>query len=191
MRRIIVTEFISVDGIMEGPGPDDPFKFAGWTMAYGNAETMKIKLDEVMASDALLLGKTTYEGFAAAWPGRTDEMGFGDKMNSMKKYVVSDTLKTADWNNAEIIAGKDLVEKVTELKNEDGGDILVNGSSVLVKSLIDNNLVDLFRLLTFPIILGTGKRLFNENDKVELKLVNAKSFDTGVVLLEYKTKSKV
>jgi dihydrofolate reductase len=157
-------------------------------MAYGNADTMKIKLDEIMASGALLLGRATYEGFASAWPGRTDEMGFADKINSTKKYVVSDTLKTADWNNTEIIVGKDLVEKVTALKNEDSGDILVTGSSVLVKSLVDNNLVDLFRLLTFPIILGTGKHLFNENDKVELKLVNTQSFDTGVVLLEYETK---
>ena len=183
-----MTEFVSLDGVMEGPGPDDPFKFAGWTMAYSNAETMKIKLDEVMASNALLLGQTTYDGFAKAWPGRTDEMGFGDKMNSMKKYVVSDTLKTADWSNTEIIAGKDLVEKLTALKSEEGGDILVNGSSVLVKSLNDNNLVDVYRLLVFPIILGTGKRLFDENNKVELRLVKSRSFDTGVVLLEYETK---
>ena len=188
MRKIIVTEFISTDGVMEGPGPDDPFKFAGWTMAYGSAETMKIKLNEVMESDALLLGRTTYDGFAKAWPGRNDEMGFGDKMNNMKKYVVSDTLKTADWSNTEIIAGKDLVEKLTALKNKEGGDILVNGSSVLVKSLSDNNLVDIYRLLVFPIILGTGKRLFNENNKVELKLVKSQSFDNGVIFLEYSTK---
>jgi dihydrofolate reductase len=188
MRKIIVTEFISLDGVMEGPGPDDPFKYAGWTMAYSNAETMSIKLDEVMASDALLLGQTTYEGFAKAWPGRTDEMGFGDKMNSMKKYVVSDTLKSTDWNNTEIIAGADLVEKVSSLKSEEGGDILVNGSSVLVKSLNDIGLVDIYRLLVFPIILGTGKRLFNENNKIELKLVKSQPFDTGVVLLEYSTK---
>lgn len=188
MRKIIISEFISIDGVMEGPGPDDPFNFAGWTMAYGSSETMKIKLDEIKASDALLLGHTTYEGFAKAWPGRTDKMGFGDKMNSMKKYVVSDTLKTADWNNTEIITSKDLVEKLTTLKSEEGGDILVNGSSLLVKSLNDNNLVDTYRLLVFPIILGAGKRLFNENNKLELKLVRTQSFDTGVVLLEYESR---
>jgi dihydrofolate reductase len=189
MRKLVVTELVSLDGVMEGPGPDDSFKFAGWTMTYRSADTMKIKLDELMASDILLLGKTTYEGFAKAWPGQTDEMGFGDKMNSMPKYVVSDNLKSAAWNNTEIITSADLVGRLKKLKQEDGGDILVYGSSLLVESLSQNNLVDTYRLLVFPVILGSGKHLFNEGNKIELQLVKSQSFDAGVVLLEYSTSS--
>lgn len=182
--KLVVSEFMSLDGVMEGPGPNDPYEHAGWTIAYGSAETMKLKFDEVMASDALLLGRVTYEGFASAWPNMKDEAGFADKMNRMPKYVVSDNIEAAEWQNSHVIKG-DVVAEIQKLKDEDGGDLLVNGSSVLLKTLIDYDLVDEYRLLVYPIILGTGKRLFQESNKKALQLMESRSFDTGVVFLRY------
>jgi dihydrofolate reductase len=186
MGRIVVTEFVSLDGVIEAPGGGEEYKHAGWTFEIDRGdEGNKFKLDETMASEALLLGRVTYEGFAAAWPGRTDEAGFADKFNSMPKYVVSSTLKSADWNNSTILSG-DVVEEVERLKNEVDGDIVVHGSAQLVQSLVEHDLVDELRLMVFPVVLGTGKRLFGEtSDKKSLKLAESRTVGDGVAILTY------
>jgi len=184
MRKIIVSEFISLDGVFEGPGPDDSFKYAGWTMQYGNEEFMKFKTEELFGAGALLLGKITYDGFAKAWPTIKNAGEFGEKMNNLPKYVVSKTLKEAIWNNSTII-NKNIVEEVSKLKAIEGQDILVFGSGVLVQTLLQNNLVDEIRLLVYPVILGSGKLFFKEGNKITLKLLEEKMFKTGVVLLRY------
>src|ERR1700735_2373641 len=150
MRRIVVTEFLSLDGGMEAPGGSEGPEFGGWTFKFDDPEGMKYKLDEVSDHDAMLLGRVTYEGFASAWPGRTDEVGFADKMNAMPKYVVSRTLEKADWNNSTVLSG-DLATEVSALREQDGGDILVAGSATLVRGLIGADLVDEYRLMVFPI----------------------------------------
>ena len=187
MGRIVVTEFVSLDGVIEAPGGGEEFKHAGWTFEIDRGdEGNKFKLAETMASDALLLGRVTYEGFAAAWPGRTDEAGFADKFNSMPKYVVSSTLKSADWNNSTILGG-DVVDEVQKLKSDVDGDIVVHGSAQLVQSLVEHDLVDELRLMVFPVILGTGKRLFGEaSDKKPLKLADSKIVGDGVAILTYR-----
>jgi dihydrofolate reductase len=186
MGRIVVTEFISLDGVIEAPGGGEDFKHAGWTFEISRgAEGDQFKLEETMASEALLLGRVTYEGFAAAWPGRTDEAGFADKFNSMPKYVVSSTLKNADWNNSTILSG-DVVDEVEKLKSKVDGDIVVHGSAQLVQTLVEHDLVDELRLMVFPVVLGTGKRLFGETaDKKSLKLADSKIVGDGVAILTY------
>ena len=186
MRRIVVTEFVSVDGVMEDPGGAEGFRHGGWTFAFNDDEGMKYKLDETLGHDALLLGRVTYEGFAKAWPGMTDDVGFADKMNGMPKYVVSRTLDEATWNNSTILRG-DLAEEVTALKEQDGGDILVAGSATLVRGLTDLGLVDEYRLMMFPIALGGGKRLFDGvGDAATLALVDSKPLQSGTVILTYR-----
>jgi dihydrofolate reductase len=187
MGKLVVTEFISLDGVIEAPGGGEDFKHAGWTFEISRGEEGdQFKLDETMASEALLLGRVTYEGFAAAWPGRTDEAGFADKFNSMPKYVVSSTLTSADWNNSTIISG-DVVEEVKKLKDDIDGDIVVHGSAQLVRTLVEHDLVDELHLMVFPVILGTGKRLFGETtDKKSLKLANSKIVGDGVAILTYR-----
>jgi dihydrofolate reductase len=185
MRRIVVTEFISLDGVVEDPGGAEGFRHGGWSFKFNDPDGMKYKLDETMHHEAMLLGRVTYEGFAQAWPGRTDDVGFADKMNSMPKYVVSKTLAQADWNNSTILSG-DLAEEVTALKEADGGDILVAGSVSLVRGLTDLGLVDEYRLMTFPIALGEGKRLFEGiKDAATLNLADVKTLPTGTVILTY------
>lgn len=184
MRKLVVSEFISLDGVIEGPGPDDSFELAGWTVDYSNEEIMKLKFDELMASDILLLGGKTYEGFAAAWPGRTDGAGFADVMNKMPKYVVTTSQDNLEWNNSQVIS-ENAPEKIGELKQQEGGDILVNGSGTLVNTLIKHDLADELRLLVYPVVLGTGKKLFEGATMTKFKLVDTKQFDSGVVLLTY------
>lgn len=185
MRRIVVTEFISLDGVIEDPGGAEGFRHGGWSFKFNDPDGMKYKLDETMDHEAMLLGRVTYEGFAQAWPDRTDEVGFADKMNSMPKYVVSKTLTQADWNNSTILSG-DLAQEVTALKEQDGGDILVAGSASLVRGLTDLGLVDEYRLMTFPIALGEGKQLFDGiSDAITLNLVDVKPLKTGAVILTY------
>ena len=185
MRRIVVTEFISLDGVVEDPGGSEGTRHGGWTFKFNDPDGMKYKLDETMDHEAMLLGRITYEGFAAAWPGRTDDVGFADKMNSMPKYVVSKTLTQADWNNSTVLSG-DLAQEVTALKEQDGGDILVAGSTSLVRGLTELGLVDEYRLMTFPIVLGEGKRLFDGlPDAITLDLVDVKPLKTGTVILTY------
>ena len=179
MRRIVVTEFLSLDGVMEDPGGSEGTEFGGWTFKFDDPEGMKYKLDEVADHDAMLLGRVTYEGFASAWPGRTDEVGFADKMNAMPKYVVSRTLEKADWNNSTVLSG-DLATEVSALREQDGGDILVAGSATLVRGLIGADLVDEYRLMVFPIVLGKGTRLFADAPGTPiLKLVDVKPLESG------------
>ncbi|HYZ79651.1 MAG TPA: dihydrofolate reductase family protein [Solirubrobacteraceae bacterium] len=185
MRRVVVTEFVSADGVIEDPGGAEGFRHGGWTFKFNDDEGMKYKLDETLGHDALLLGRVTYEGFAKAWPGMTDEVGFADKMNNMPKYVVSSTLTEATWNNSTILRG-DLAEEVGALKAQEGGDILVAGSASLVRGLTDLGLVDEYRLMMFPIALGEGKRLFDGiGDSATLRLADAKPLQSGTVILTY------
>lgn len=188
MGRIVVSEFVTLDGVMEAPGGGEDFELGGWAFQFERgAEGDQFKVDELMASDALLLGRVTYEGFAAAWPGREDEAGFGQKFNSMPKYVVSSTLsEPLAWNNSHLLKG-DPVEAVQELRAQPGGDILVNGSCQLVQMLASNGLVDEYRLMVFPVVLGAGKRMFELGTRVpKLKLVNAQPVGSdGVVILTY------
>ena len=186
MRKLVVSEFVTLDGVMEDPGGAEGFDRGGWAFQFDRGEEgNKFKLDETMEAEAQLLGRVTYEGFAAAWPTRTDEVGFADKFNSMPKYVVSSTLKSADWNNSTILSG-DVVEEVTKLKEETDGVILVAGSARLVQTLIEDDLVDELRLMVFPVVLGTGKRLFGETtDKKPLRLTDSKFVGDGVAILTY------
>ena len=184
MGRIVVTEFVSLDGVMEDPGGAENFEHGGWALEIdrGN-EGDQFKLDEALSSDALLLGRVTYEGFAEAWPARDGE--FADKFNAMPKYVVSSTLEDPDWNNSTVLQG-DIAEEVEILKQEHEGDIVVHGSARLVQTLVDRDLVDELRLMVFPIVLGSGKRLFGEaNDMKPLQLVDSKVVGAGVTLLTY------
>ena len=189
MRRIVVTEFVTLDGVMEGPGPNDPFELAGWTIQYGGQEISKFKFDELFATDAHLLGRVTYQGFAAVWPSMKDDAGFADRMNNLPKYVISTTLKKAEWNNSTIIR-ENVIEEVSKLKQQPGQDILVAGSAGLVNTLIQHNLVDEYKLLVYPVVLGSGKRLFREGSYAKLKLVETKTFHSGVVLLHYLLNNK-
>jgi len=182
--RLVVTEFVSLDGVMEAPGGGEDFKHAGWTFEINRGdEGDKFKLDETLASEALLLGRRTYAGFPAAWPSREGE--FADKFNSMPKYVVSSTLEEPEWNNSTVLSG-DVVEEVTKLKEELDGDIVVHGSAQLVQGLVENDLVDELRLMVFPVVLGSGKRLFGETtDKKALRLMDSKMVGDGVAILIY------
>jgi dihydrofolate reductase len=182
--RIVVTEFVSLDGVMEDPGGAESFKYGGWTFEISRGdEGDKFKLDEAFSSQALLLGRVTYEGFAAAWPSREGE--FADKFNTMPKYVVSSTLANPEWNNSTVLRG-DVAEEVARLKQEQDGDIVVHGSARLVQTLIEQDLVDEIRLMVFPVVLGSGKRLFGEtSDKKPLRLVDSKVVGDGVAILIY------
>jgi len=181
MAKVVVSEFVSVDGVMEDPGGVEGFDRGGWAFQFDRGpEGDQYKLDEALASDALLLGRVTYEGFAQAWPGRTGE--FADKFNGMEKYVVSSTLNEPGWQNSTVIKGK-VADEVSRLKQADGGDILVNGSAQLVQALMDHDLVDEYRLMVFPVVLGAGKRLFGETrDTAALHLVDTKPVGECVIL---------
>jgi dihydrofolate reductase len=182
--RIVVTEFVSLDGVMEDPGGSEDFKHGGWTFEISRGdEGDKFKLDETLEAKALLLGRVTYEGFAAAWPTREGE--FADKFNTMPKYVVSSTLEEPEWNNSTVLKG-DIAEEVAKLKQEREGDIVVHGSARLVQTLVEKDLVDEVRLMVFPVVLGAGKRLFGEtSDKKPLRLIDSKMVGDGVAILTY------
>jgi dihydrofolate reductase len=187
MSRLVVSQFVSVDGVIEDPGGSENFERGGWAFKYDRGpDGDKFKLDEVMQSDALLLGRVTYEGFAAAWPDRTDEAGFADKFNSMPKYAVSTTLQDPSWNNSTVIS-ENVPEQVTALKDRHSGDILVNGSATLLRTLVESDLVDEYRLMVFPTILGKGKRLFGDTGQPSsLKLTETLPVGPdGVVVLTY------
>lgn len=192
MRKIVVTEFMTLDGVIQDPGgaEKDTFDRGGWSFKFQDPEGMAYKLDEVRTHDAMLLGRKTYEGFAAAWPGRTEEAGFADKMNAMPKVVVSTTLGQDDltWNNSTVI-GANVAEEVEKLKAEPGQDILVAGSRTLVRFLHAHGLVDEYRLMVFPIVLGAGDRLFGdtENETI-LELADAKTLASGTLILTYHPK---
>jgi dihydrofolate reductase len=185
MGKIIVTEFVSLDGVIEAPGGGEGFKHEAWSFAFDRgAEGDQFKLDETLDSAALLLGRRTYEGFAAAWPSREGE--FADKFNSMPKYVMSSTLDSPQWNNTRVLDG-DAVAAVSKLKEEVDGNIVVHGSARLVQTLIEHDLVDELRLMVFPVVLGTGKRLFGDtSDKKMLRLADSKTVGEGVAILTYR-----
>jgi dihydrofolate reductase len=188
MSRVIVSEFVSLDGVMEDPGGAEGFQHGGWTFQFDRGpEGDKFKLDELLAADALLLGRVTYQGFAKAWPSITDDAGFADKMNSMRKYVVSTTLTDAEatWNNTTVIRG-DAAAEIAGLKAQPGGDLLVAGSRQLTQTLVERGLVDEYRLMVFPVVLGSGKRLFQDVTAVaRLALREATTAGSGIVLLTY------
>jgi dihydrofolate reductase len=188
MRKLIVTEFASLDGVMEAPGGEPGFQHSGWVFDHQSDEQMQYKLDETMEAEALLIGRVTYEGFSAAWPERDGP--FADKMNAMAKYVVSSTLKNPEWNNTTVLDG-DLAEQVAKLKEGDGGPILVAGSRTLVHALYDHGLVDEYRLMVFPVILGSGRRVFPDDaaDKTLLELTDTQSFSSGVTVQTYRPAS--
>ena len=188
MPKLVVSEFVSLDGVMEDPGGAEGFDRGGWAFKFERGpEGDKFKLDELLESDVLLLGRVTYEGFAAAWPTITDEVGFADQMNSMAKVVVSTTLQNPTWNNSRVVRDN-VPETLVNLKRESGGNILVAGSRSLARTLIEDRLVDEFRLMVFPIILGAGKRLFPDaGEPTRLELVEAKPVGGGIVTLVYAT----
>jgi dihydrofolate reductase len=189
MGRIVVTEFVSLDGVMQAPGGGEGFEHAGWTFRFNRGdEGDRFKLDELKGSEAQLLGRVTYEGFAQAWPTIEDSAGFADLMNSMPKYVVSTTLRDEDanWNNSTVIRG-DVVSEVAALKERLQGDILVAGSATLVQTLLEHRLVDELRLMVFPIVLGTGERLFGKvSEPPVLALHNVETVGGGIVILTYR-----
>jgi dihydrofolate reductase len=187
MRTLIVSEFVSVDGVMEAPGGEPGYKHTGWVIPYSGPEQLQYKLDEVLAAEALLLGRVTYESFAEAWPPRKDPEGFADKMNAMPKHVVSATLSELAWNNSTLLEGA-VPDSFRALKETDGGDILVAGSRTLVHALLEHGLVDELRLMIFPVILGSGGRVFPDGleEKTELTFADTRVFPSGVAVLTYR-----
>ena len=183
MRKIIVTEFITLDGVVEAPGGNEtPHPHGGWQTKYHSPESGKYKVDELASVDALLLGKTTYETFAAFWPSQTDA-GFGNPINRMSKYVVSRSLQKVEWNNSHIL--RDVAKDVAALKKSDGGDILVYGSATLVKALLHHDLIDELRLMVYPVLIGGGLRLFDDDRELKkFRLKNSRAVD-NVLILEY------
>jgi dihydrofolate reductase len=185
MGRIVITEFVSLDGVMQAPGGGEDYEHAGWTFEISRGEQGdRFKLEETRDAQALLLGRVTYEGFAAAWPKMEGTGEFGEKMNSMPKYVVSSTLTQAEWNNSTVLGGE-LVGEVSELRRRLDGNILVHGSAQLARALIENDLLDELRLMVFPVILGSGKRLFGAGSKKGLRLTDSKIAGDGIAILTY------
>jgi len=184
MARIVVTEFMSLDGVVEDPGGSEDFKYGGWSFAFERGEGDRFKLDETMASEALLLGRVTYQGFADSWPQREGE--FADKFNSMPKYVVSSTLSDPEWTNTHVV-GSDPAEAVSQVAERHEGDVVVHGSVRLAQELIERDLVDELHLMVFPVVLGAGKRLFGATtDKKRLSLAESKIVGDGVAILVYR-----
>jgi dihydrofolate reductase len=182
MGSIFVTEFVSLDGVMEDPGGAEGYRHGGWSFAFDRgADGDRLKLEETLESEALLLGRRTYEGFAAAWPSMQNE--FADKFNSMPKYVVSTTLSDPSWNNTTVLSG-DPVDEVARLREQSAGALQIAGSAQLAQTLIENDLVDELRLMVFPVILGEGKRLFdNVTGKKTFKLAQSRVLGEGVALM--------
>lgn len=186
--RIVVTEFVSLDGVMQAPGGES-FKYPGWSFEFDRGEDGdQFKLDETRQADALVLGRRTYESFAGAWPHRDGE--FADKFNAMPKYLVSTTLKDPDWNNTTVLDSGDATTQVRKLKEEFDGELQVPGSHQLVQELIESDLVDQINLMIFPVILGTGKKVFDEkSERRKLRLKESKVVGDGVVVLIYERSS--
>jgi len=186
MGKIVVTEFISLDGVVEDPGGSEDYSRGGWAFDFDRGqEGDKFKMDELLEAEAQLLGRVTYEGFAAAWPEREDEAGFAKKMNEMPKFVISSTLERPEWQNTTVLSG-DPAAAVASLRDETDGIILIAGSATLVRTLLENDLVDELRLMVFPLLLGEGKRIFPEGDaKLPLKLAESKAVGDGVLVLQY------
>jgi dihydrofolate reductase len=190
MGKLVVTEFISLDGIIEDPGGSEGTEHGGWSFRHPTPDGEQFKSDELGASDVQLLGRVTYEGFAAAWPAMEEATGeFGKKMNAMPKVVVSTTLTEGSWNNTTIISGN-LAGEVARLKAQYDGDILVQGSATLVQALAEQGLVDEYHLMVHPVVLGKGKRLFSDGAAgTDLELVESRTVGPDVLLLTYRPAS--
>ena len=192
MRKLIVSEFISLDGVMEAPGGEPGYKHTGWVHRVRPARSSdQYKLDEVLEAEALLLGRVTYEGFAEAWPPRSDEAGFADKMNSMPKYVVvDDAARELEWNNSTAARGRRRRRRSRSSRRATAAPCSSPGSRTLVHTLIEHDLVDEYRLMVFPVVLGSGKRLFPDGiaDKIDLEPVDTQSFASGVAVHTYRAK---
>ncbi len=179
--KLVVTEYVSLDGIAENPL---------WIGPYFNDEFLKFKFDELFGGDALLMGRATYDYFLPVWINATPaddapgQEGFAERITQLPKYVVSTTMQKAEWNNSHIIRAN-VIEEISRLKEQPGRDILVAGSSTLVKTLMENAFVDEYRLLVYPLVVGSGARLFLEGDQTALRLTGSRTFNTGVVLLTY------
>jgi class 3 adenylate cyclase/dihydrofolate reductase len=188
MRRLIASHFVTLDGVMQAPGHDEhPDGKNAWALAYAGEDQQRYKFDEVFECGAVLLGRTTYEIWAAFWPTAPKDEGFADRINSMPKYVVSRRMKEASWENTTVIDGNSLLEAVAELKRQDGGDVLLVGSADVFNGLIGHDLIDEYRLMVFPVVLGSGKRLFREGqDVAHLQLVDTLTFESGVTVLTYR-----
>ncbi len=184
MRKIIVTEFITLDGVIESPGGNETdHPHAGWQFKYNSPDTGKYKVDELSSVDALLLGKTTFEVFAGYWPKQTGAE-FADPINRLPKYVVSRSLQKVEWNNSHIL--RDVAKDVAALKKSDGGNILVYGSATLVKALLHHDLIDELRLMVYPLSIGGGIRLFDDNRELKkFGLKHSRVTDNGILILEY------
>lgn len=180
MRKLVVSAWVTLDGVFDADTMEQ------WEIPYNSDDKVEHIRQGILASDAMLVGRTTYEMLAAYWPTkRNNEMGFADKVNSMPKYVVSSTLKKADWNNSTIIKDN-VVQEITKLKQQPGHDILLTGSATLVQSLMKTDLIDEYQFLVHPIVMGSGKRAFKDGMvTTKLKLVKTKTFSSGVILLRY------
>jgi len=187
MGKVVVSEFITLDGVIEDPGGAESTEFGGWSLRFPSEEGQQFKYEELMASDVQLMGRVTYEEFAQAWPAMEDVAGdFGAKMNAMPKVVVSTTLTNPEWRNS-IVAGGDLPTTVASLKEQYDGDILVPGSATLIESLREHDLVDEYRLMVHPVVLGQGKKLFKEDTTpVDLALIETRKAGPDVQLLIYR-----
>jgi class 3 adenylate cyclase/dihydrofolate reductase len=192
MRRLIASEFVTLDGVMEAPGHEPhPDGKNAWTLRYVGEDQQRYKAEELFEAGAILLGRVTYEIFAAFWPTAPNDQGFANRMNSIPKYVVSGSLRTAGWQNSIIIGGNP-AEKIAELKQQSGGDILLVGSADLLNSLIKHDVIDEYRIMVFPVVLGSGKRLFRDaTDVTHLQLVDTRTFASGVTVLTYRPADRV
>ena len=186
MGKIIMSENVSLDGVIEDPAGDEGFRVGGWVGRIADRpEVAKVTLDEALATEALLLGRRSYEWLAARWPSRTGELA--DRLNGVPKYVVSSTLEEPKWNNSTVLKG-DVVTEVSKLKQELNGDIVVPGSFQLLRTLIEHDLVDELRLKVFPVVLGDGERLFGPtSDQKPMRLINAQTLDDGIAFLTYES----
>ena len=187
MRKIVLGLFMSLDGVVQSPGPADDFEYAGWTMPYDSDEVGQVIGGTMATTDALLLGRKTYQGFQAAFAGQSDDPVAG-YLNNVRKYVASNTLQTTDWKNSTLIKG-DVAGQVTALKQEQGRDISISGSVAFAQFLMRHNLIDEYSLLVYPVVLGTGTRLFPDGFKSTLELVESRPLSNGVVYMIYRTAS--
>lgn len=192
VRKLIASEFVTLDGVMEAPGHDQHRDGRNtWALQYAGEDQQRFKIDEVFQADAILLGRVTYDIFAAFWPTAPNDEGFADRMNSIPKYVVSKTLKAAAWNNTTVLTG-DPMEEVAELKRQAGGDILLFGSAQLFNALAEADLIDEYRLMVFPVVLGSGTQLFGDSRTTRhLRLVDSRTFRSGVTVLTYRPADQV
>jgi dihydrofolate reductase len=188
VRKLVVSEFVSIDGVMEAPGGEEGYPHTNWVGDFkGGNDHFAYKLQGIREAESHLLGRVTYESFAGAWPQRTGE--YAEKINAMPKHVVSTTLKSVDWNNSTVIGG-DVYGEIARLKAGDGGPILIAGSRKLVHSLTEHDLVDEFRLMIFPVVLGSGFRMFPDSErKIPMKLADSQAFKSGVVLQVYRAEA--